>query len=66
MPAGVRQLRNRRKWVSIVSKVVASVVQAAGLAGITAGAWLWSPIAGWIVGGFSVLVIGVALERGDA
>lgn len=66
MPAGRRRLPSQRKWVSIVSKWFASVVQVVGLGGVTVGAALWSPIAGWVVGGFSALVIGVALERNDA
>jgi len=49
-----------------VSKNVASAVQVAGLAAVTVGAAAWSHVAGWIVGGVSALVIGVAMERGDA
>lgn len=66
MPAGRRRLPSQRKWVSIVSKNVASAVQVAGLAAVTVGAAAWSHVAGWIVGGVSALVIGVAMERGDA
>lgn len=66
MRVGHRLSSKRRKWVFIVFKWLPSVVQLVGFAALTVGASLWSSIAGWVVGGVSLIVAGVALERSDA
>ena len=43
---------------------MAAIVQLLGVAGITAGAAMLSPAAGFVVGGFFLLLVGVAVERG--
>jgi len=44
---------------------VATVLQAVGLGLVTAGAALMFVPAGFVVGGLSVVLFGVALERGS-
>lgn len=49
-----------------MSKIVAVAAQVVGLIVGSAGVWqMWHP-AGWVVGGASLVVIGIGLERGDA
>lgn len=42
---------------------MAAVLQLLGVGSITAGAWILSPAAGLTVGGFFLVLIGVAVER---
>jgi hypothetical protein len=49
-----------------MSKLVGSVAQLVGAAGVTVGAFQLLPAVGWIVGGGLLVVIGVGLERGNA
>lgn len=43
-----------------------SVLQVVGSAGVTVGAGLLAPAAGWIVGGVLAVLMGVGLERSRA
>lgn len=43
---------------------MAAILQLLGVAAVTAGAAILSPAAGFVVGGFFLLLIGVAAERG--
>jgi hypothetical protein len=43
---------------------MAAVLQLIGVSSITAGAWFLGPAAGLTVGGFFLVLIGVAVERG--
>lgn len=44
---------------------MAAIIQLAGLVAITVGAALIAPAAGFIVGGFLLVMFGVAVERGN-
>lgn len=44
---------------------MAALLQLAGAIAITAGAAVFSPAAGFIVGGIFLMLIGIAVERGS-
>lgn len=46
--------------------MVAMVLQVLGLVAIVAGAALFSPVAGFLVGGLALVVIGITLEKTNA
>jgi uncharacterized membrane protein len=46
--------------------MVAMVLQVLGLVAIVAGAALFSPVAGFIVGGLALALVGITLEKSDA
>lgn len=49
-----------------MSKWLPSVVQVCGIVCVSVGAFVWSPIAGWVVSGVGLIVTGLGLERGNA
>jgi uncharacterized membrane protein len=46
--------------------MVAMVLQVLGLVAIVAGAALFSPVAGFIVGGLALALVGITLEKSNA
>ena len=46
--------------------MVASILQVLGLISIVIGAALFSPVAGFIVAGVAIALIGITLEKSDA
>ena len=66
VPVGNRRRIRVRKWVSIVSKFVGSIVQAAGGVVLIAGLWQWDVTVALSVAGLMIIGFGVGLEKRDA
>lgn len=48
--------------LALIRLMVSGTLEVAGLAAITWGLYQWTPVAGWIAGGLSAVIIGLAAD----